>query len=58
MLLTLASVRSRKHSCHFHTDSCSSIPVTRSTREKRYGTIQSGAISRSEFTAVKSPRIR
>ena len=35
LLLTLSSVRSRRHSYHSQADSAGSIPVTRSKREKR-----------------------
>jgi hypothetical protein len=35
MLLTLSAVRSRGHRLHSQADSAGSIPVTRSTREKR-----------------------
>jgi len=35
VLLTLFAVRSRRHSYHSQADSAGSIPVTRSTREKR-----------------------
>ena len=35
ILLTLSSVRSRRHSYHSQADSAGSIPVTRSVREKR-----------------------
>ena len=44
MLLTLSAVRSRRHSYHSQADSAGSIPVTRSTREKRCYTYESGAI--------------
>jgi len=45
MLLTLSAVRSRRHSYHSQADSAGSIPVTRSTHEKRCRTMQSDAIS-------------
>jgi len=43
VLLTLFAVRSRRHSYHSQADSAGSIPVTRSTREKRCRTSKSDA---------------
>src|ERR1035437_9338141 len=44
VLLTLFAVRSRMHSYHSQADSAGSIPVTRSTREKRCTTSESDGI--------------
>ena len=44
LLLTLFAVRSRRHSYHSQADSAGSIPVTRSTREKRCSTSESDSI--------------
>ena len=47
ILLTLSSVRSRRHSYHSQADSAGSIPVTRSKREQRCSTSESDWISQA-----------
>jgi len=47
MLLTPSAVRSRRHSYHSQADSAGSIPVTRSTREKRCH------VSRGEVASIR-----
>src|ERR1035437_5200332 len=46
-LLTLSSVRSRRHSYHSQADSAGSIPVIRSKREQRCSTSESDWISQA-----------
>src|ERR1035437_7647347 len=47
ILLTLSSVRSRRHSYHSQADSAGSIPVTRSKHEQRCSTSESDWISQA-----------